>query len=304
MNLSEVSQKSPSQMRVAKRLVAFTTTSGLLFALGGCGRVPDFGGGATVVPQVTFVATESENAVDSEEEAMAAAASGIAPGTFTGKVVMTGAVLPLPLLIAKGANVKDQEVCAAVDIPNEKLILGPGNTVKNVYIYLSKAPKGGKPLEVPAEAFVFDQKNCQFLPHCSIIPVGQLIVVKSDDPIAHNTHTYPAKNPAINSLVGANDREGKVSYTLKKSESVPFNVSCDFHGWMNARQLPIDHPYAALTDENGSFSIPDLPVGKHSFVVWHEGADGGFVERKLDVEIKSGETTDMQVDYPADRFKL
>jgi hypothetical protein len=73
---------------------------------------------------------------------------------------------------------------------------------------------------------------------------------------------------------------------------------------MTAYQLPIDHPYAAVTDENGQFTIPDLPTGKHSFILWHEAADGGFVERKLAVEIKSGETTEMQIDYPVEKLKL
>lgn len=302
MNLAEVAPGSKLKMQVFKNSATVTAVFGLLL-FNGCGRVPDFGGGVSVIPEVTFVAADSEAAADAPSESTAAASASTSPGTFTGKVVMTGPVTPLANLIAKGSDVKDKEVCAATDIPNEKLILGAGNTVQNVYVYLSKAPKGGKPLEVPAEPFIFDQKNCQFLPHCSIIPVGQQVKVLSNDPIAHNTHTYPAKNPSVNSLVGANDREGKVSYTFKKAESIPLNVSCDFHGWMNARQLPIDHPYAALTDANGAFTIADLPAGKHSFVVWHEGADGGFVERKLDVEIKSGETTEMQIDYPADRFK-
>ncbi len=285
--------------------VSLLAMLGLILFNSGCGRVPDFGGGASVVPEVTFVAAESEATADAPEKSTGAAATGAsgAPGTFSGKVVMTGAVTPLPALIGKGAEVKDKEVCAAHEVANEKLVLGPGNAVQNVFIYLNKAPKGGKSLEAPTEPFLFDQKNCQFIPHCAIVPVGQLVKVLSNDPIAHNTHTYPSKNPATNSLVGANDREGKVSFTYKKAEPTPFNISCDFHGWMSARQLAIDHPYAALTDENGAFTISDLPVGKHFFVVWHEGADGGFVERKFQVEIKSGETTEMQIDYPADRFK-
>ena len=122
--------------------------------------------------------------------------------------------------------------------------------------------------------------------------------------MAHNTHTYPQKNPSVNSGVAPEDREGKLSFTYRKAESVPLSVKCDYHTWMTAYQLPVDHPYAAVTDENGAFTIPDLPAGKHSFIVWHEAADGGFVERKLAVEIKSGESTEMQIDYPADRLKL
>lgn len=281
------------------------TVLGLLTAIAGCGDVPDFGGGANVVPTVTFVSSAAAPEAGGEvgtDSALESSASG--PGSFTGKVVMTGSMTPLSSLIKAGADVKDKEVCAAVETPDERLVLGDGNAVQGVFVYLNKAPKGGKPLEVTAEPFLFDQKNCRFFPHCVVIPCGQTVKVLSDDPIAHNTHTYPGKNPPVNSGVAPGDREGKLTYVYKKPESVPVAVSCDYHTWMKAYQLPVDHPYAAVTDENGAFTIPDLPAGEHSFVVWHEAADGGFVERKFAVEIKAGETTDLQIDFPADRLKL
>ena len=276
----------------------------LLPGSSGCSDVQDFGGGASVVPSVTFVSADSEAATASEApaESTGSAAAG-APGTFTGKVVMTGSVTALPPLFRQGAAIKDPAVCAAVDVPDESLVLGAGNAVKGVFVYLNKAPKGGKALAAPAEPFMFDQKNCRFFPHCVIIPVGQMVKVLSDDSVAHNTHTYPQKNPSVNSGVAPGDREGKLDFTYRKAESVPLSIKCDYHTWMTAYQLPVDHPYAVVTDENGAFTIADLPPGKHSFVVWHEAADGGYVERKFAVEIKSGETTEMQIDYPADRLK-
>ena len=145
-------------------------TIGLLSAVAGCGGVPDFGGGASVVPDVTYVAASSEASDASSDAAtdVAGATAGTGSGVFTGKVVLSGSVNPLPALIQKGAAVKDMEVCAAVEIPDERLVLGAGGAVQNVFVYLNKAPKGGKPLEVPTDAFAFDQKNCRFLPHCVI----------------------------------------------------------------------------------------------------------------------------------------
>ena len=54
-----------------------------------------------------------------------------------------------------------------------------------------------------------------------------------------------------------------------------------------AIHLPIDHPYAALSAENGTFEIKDLPVGKHEFKVWHEA--GGLLEKSKIIEIKPGD---------------
>lgn len=290
----------------AMKKIQIVTTLGVLSVVLGCSDFSDFGGGANVVPEVTFVPASSEAAESTDETSSGSAGSTETGGTgsFSGRVVLTGSVTPLAALIKMGADVKDKEVCAAVETPDERLVLGAGNAVQGVFIYLNKAPKGGKALEVPGDPFLFDQKNCRFLPHCVVIPCGQLVKVLSGDPVAHNTHTYPQKNPSVNSGVAPEDREGQLSFTYRKAESVPLSVKCDYHTWMSAWQLPVDHPYAAVTDENGAFAIPDLPPGKHSFVVWHEAADGGFVERKLAVEIKSGEATEMQVDYPADRLKL
>jgi hypothetical protein len=226
------------------------------------------------------------------------------PGSFTGKVVLTGSQSPLPPLITKGSAVKDPEVCAAVDVPDDRLVLGEGNGVANVFIYLSKAPKGGKPLEVPADPFLFDQKNCRFLPHAVVLPVGQIVKVLSDDSIAHNTHTYPNKNQAVNSTVEPGDRVGKLEMVYRKAEAQPVSVKCDYHTWMTAYHLPVDHPYAAVTAEDGSFTISDLPPGTHSFVVWHEAAAGNFVERKLTVDIQSGMTTEKTIEFASDKLKL
>ena len=266
----------------------------------GCGEYP---GGAYVVPKVSFVPADTTEAGAATEAPTDSAEVGM-PGTFTGKVVLKGERAALPPLIAKGAEVKDKEVCAAVDLPDERLVLGESNGVANVFIYLSKAPKNGKKLEVPSTPYMFDQKNCRFVPHCVVLPTGQTVKVLSDDTVAHNTHTYPNKNTGVNNGVAPGDREGKLEFVYKKAEGQPLSVSCDYHGWMKAYHLPLDHPYAAVTDANGGFTIPDLPSGKHTFVVWHEAADGFFVERKLAVEIQSGVSTELQIDFPVEKLKL
>lgn len=287
-------------MREFFRKQCFVITAAALAAGSiGCGN---FGGGASVRPEVTFVAAGGE--AEGEASTASAEAGEVTYGSFTGRLVLTGAAPALPLIVKQGDNIKDKEVCAAVDVPDERLVVSADGGVANAFVYLAKAPKGGKAPAEAAEPFLFDQKNCRFYPHSVVLPVNQVVRVLSNDAVAHNTHTYPAKNQSVNSGVAPMDREGKLEIVYRKSESVPLAVKCDYHAWMNAWHLPLDHPYAAVTDENGSFSIADLPSGEHTFVVWHEAANGNFVQRKLAVEIKAGEVTDMKIDYPVDLLKL
>jgi plastocyanin len=268
-----------------------------------------FGGGAEYKARVTVVSAEFGSSEPAETVADAGPATVTSAdaggfGAIMGRVVLTGTPPALALLVAKGADVKDKEVCAAEDMPDERLVLGEGNGVANTFVYLPRAPKNGKPLESSAEFMVFDQKNCRFLPHCMIVPVGQTVKILSGDPIAHNTHTYPNKNQGVNSGVAPNDREGKLTVNYRRAEATPIPVRCDFHTWMSAYHFPIDHPYAVVTDANGNFSIPEIPAGKHTFSVWHESAANGFVERRLDVTVKSGETTELEIEFPVAKLSL
>ncbi len=213
-------------------------------------------------------------------------------GTISGQVVVTGDI-PAPILLhAKGAQtVKDTAVCAAADTYKDDLVINPESKgLANVFIYLPKAPKSIHPdLKKPAPAVVvFDQKGCMFTPHAMVVLGGQTVEVISSDAIAHNTHTYPLKNQAINVLVAANTPAGKgLAVDYKIGESLPLKVACDFHPWMQAYWMVVDHPYAAVTDKDGKFSIPNLPVGEHEFRVWHERK--GYLERKYSVKVQKGD---------------
>ncbi|MCA9059160.1 MAG: hypothetical protein KDA85_11695 [Planctomycetaceae bacterium] len=280
---------------------------GGLFGVVGCEKV---GGGASVKVDVTFVppnfgldAGDTGESETNDSASGAEAATGSGPGKLVGKVVLTGTLpaLPFPPMFTAGSAIKDAEVCAAVDTPDERLEVGEGNGVRNVFIYLKKTPKGDFSLNTE-EAVIFDQKNCRFKPHCMIIPVGATVKVLSDDAVTHNTHTYPTKSTGVSNTVNPNDREGAMQYSFKRAEPAPIRVTCDFHAWMVAWQLPVDHPFASVTDENGNFEIPDLPAGKHEFLVWHEGADGGFVSRGLSVTIAAGVDNPVTIDYPASQL--
>jgi hypothetical protein len=231
-------------------------------------------------------------ASDATDTADAAAKPPEGYGNLVGTIVYEGDAPQLKPLVSMGdATVKDAAVCAAITVPDESLIVNGSNKgIQNAIIFLEKRPPFIKPElnDVPTQPVMFDQKNCQFLPHVLAFRAGQPLLVVSDDSIPHNTHTSPKRNDAFNKVIGANDRTG-VPCDYKKAENTPVSVVCDYHPWMKAFHFPLDHPYFAVTDADGKFKIEGLPAGKHSFNVWHERASGGsqLLQRKLEITIEA-----------------
>ena len=256
----------------------------------GCDQplIGDLVSGANLKPKVKFKPSTTAVATAETGVASAAATADTAPsegiGTLKGKVEFVGAFTPLAPLYAKGGDVKDAAVCAAVEAPNESILVKDGG-LANVFVYLRKAPKvTGE--AVPSDNVIFDQKNCVFLPHAMTVRVGQTVKVLNSDAVAHNTHTNGKKTTSFNSIVNPNDTVG-ASLIYKQAEQEPISVVCDIHAWMRAYHLPIDHPFATVSAADGTFEIKDLPAGKHEFKVWHEV--GGLLEKALIVTIKPGD---------------
>lgn len=239
--------------------------------------------------------------------ALAFAAPALAQdgGSVTGTFVLKGEAPKLKPKVEKGANVKDGQVCAVEEVPDETLIVDPATKgIKNVFIWVAKVD--AKDLPKPKEATVtVDNKNCRFVPHCLIARTGQELVMLNSDAVAHNVHTNPIRGKAINDLVAPNDKEG-VKRPLDKPELLPIPVVCDIHPWMKGHMLVLDHPFAALSDDKGTFKIEGLPPGKYDLKVWQEA--GGYVigaKGIQNVEVKAGAPTDLgKVEIDRAKLKL
>ncbi|QDU81612.1 hypothetical protein Pla110_33540 [Polystyrenella longa] len=234
--------------------------------------------------------------------------------TIKGRIIFDGDV-PAPKLVVKKGDpaVKDAEVCAAEDKKDQSLIVDEASKgIANCVIYLRGDDLADPSAEVPEEV-VFDQKNCVFFPHILTVTTGQKIVVKSDDSCAHNTHTNAPSNDNVNFAIAANNREG-VKVEMPLEERLPFPVVCDIHSHMKAYWVVSDNPFTAVTGEDGSFEIKNLPVGKEIKVrLWHErtgyikttGNKGkGRPKSSVEVTLKAGEVYDFgDVKVEAEEFE-
>lgn len=262
--------------------------------LPGCGDKGALGGGAKSEVSVTIIpsAAAGEGAGGTE-----VAAAGY--GHLKGKVTIAGNAPSLgPLITASQVKPDDKDICIIERIPNEKLVVN-GGAVQNVFLYLPKKPAGTKMPEPAPTAVVMDQESCTFRPHALVMLAGQPIQVLNADAVPHNVHTYPQRSGSFNSGIPPKERKG---FELKyvNAERQPVSVKCDFHTWMQAWHLPLDHPYGAVTNENGEFSIRDLPAGKHKFTVWHEGS----TLREVEVTIEPDGEAELNLEIPAGEFKV
>jgi hypothetical protein len=201
----------------------------------------------------------------------------------------------LPPLKAAGDPTVQDKVCVAKAIPDDSVIIGADNGLANVFVFAKKLPAGVKAPPPPTDPAVLDQQGCRFVPQAMVFRAGQPLLMKNSDPVSHNVRTT-ALSMAINQIVPPNDTTG-IAVTYKKPERMPVQTKCDIHAWMLAYHFPLDHPYAAVTDADGNFTIPDLPPGDWEFVVWHGRA--GNIERSFKFKATAGQALTQEFVVPS-----
>ena len=148
---------------------------------------------------------------------------------------------------------------------DESIVISKSGGLANVFVYVKSPVRGDFPM--PSSPAVIDQQKSVFRPRVQGLRVGQELVMKNGDPFIHNIRSLSRKNRPFNIAqpAGSPDREK----TFGSAEG-PITIKCDFHRWMTAHFWVMDHPFFAVTDAEGHFSIPGLPPGQYSLAAWHE----------------------------------
>ena len=205
-------------------------------------------------------------------------------GKITGVVKFEGEVPEMKKLDIN----KDKVVCGKEAKYDESVVVGEGMELKNTIVYLMDIAKG-KDFDAKAKKPEMDQEGCKFTPHVQIVPVGARLTMLNNAPITHNVHIF------LNDADMGQDINKSQNRRLKKlripaiaEAGGPVEVKCDIHSWMKAYIAYVPHPYFAVTNEKGEFTLEDVPAGTYKLGYWHEACGTNNKEPQT-ITVKAGE---------------
>lgn len=247
-------------------------------------------------------------------------------GTLTGIVKLEGQV-PKP----KGYNLTtlpDQFYCGRISDGEGWRILqpfniGPAGEFREVLVYL-EGIETGKPFEEDG-ARQIEARDCLFLPFTTVVRDNQPVTVVNMDPVMHDIQAYETSHLGPRVLFNVplpmnpahprnlKDRSDAGMYhkhmagapmkqlvNLSKGRQV-FVMQCGFHAYMESWGVAVTNPYFAKTDEQGRFTLTDVPPGTYKLVVWHP-----YVRTTTEQTVTIGPkgTVDTQLIVPAPTGRL
>ena len=186
---------------------------------------------------------------------------------ITGKVQYDGKVPR-----AKKLNMAADPICGKSHtgpVFNESFLVNDDKFMENVIVWID-SPKHSS--SIPKKPVILDQVGCKYIPHVTGIMKGQELVIKNSDKTLHNIHSMSTVNSNFNFAMPAKSDPSTKSFG--KSED-PFYIKCDVHPWMKSWVVVLDHPYWAVTDVDGNYSLntEKLEPGTYDLCFWHEKWD-------------------------------
>ncbi|MFQ5774491.1 MAG: hypothetical protein ACE5GS_08250 [Kiloniellaceae bacterium] len=210
-------------------------------------------------------------------------------GTISGKVLLGDAKPEVQTFTIS----KNPEVCGT-GAREVEWVRTNGGGLLDAVVYLEKVA-AGKPFPEQAKKIAIDQKGCRFTPFIQAMANGGEIEVLNSDGALHNIHTYELIKKARRTVfnVSQPNQGDRFVKKIKLRKGVAMKIECDAHDFMHGWIFVARNPYYALVDDNGEFTIGDVPPGKYVVKSWH----GRLGEKKTTVEVKAGATAEANFSY-------
>jgi len=181
-------------------------------------------------------------------------------------------------------------MCPQKPRPAETAVVKNGK-LANVFVYVKEGAPAG-PFPGPSEPVVLDQKGCRYSPHMMGVMVKQPFKILNTDQADHNIHDMPSKNPAWNETQMPTDQPIVKSFP---NPEMMIALQCNQHPWMRAYVNVMSNPFYAVTGDDGSFEIKNLPPGEYILAAVHEK----FGEKTMMVKVEPKGTAKADFDFSA-----
>lgn len=242
----------------------FQRVSYVFLAVAFCLAFTACGGGKEEEEETEAPAAGSKAATSTAAAPAAPAAAPVAgSATVSGKVAFTGTA-PARELIKMEADA----FCKAAHsepVSTQDVVINSNGTLEWVLVYVKEGVSRSYP--PPTDPVTLDQHGCQYRPHIFGIQAGQPLRILNSDGTLHNIHALPKINAEFN--IGQPFQNMETMKKFDKPE-VPLRFKCDVHKWMGAYCGVFNHPFFAVTNEQGTYEIKNLPPGNYVIEAWQE----------------------------------
>lgn len=139
----------------------------------------------------------------------------------------------------------------------------------------------------PGPAARLVQKDKRFTPHMLAIPVGTAIEFPNQDPFFHDVFSIYHGKPFDLGLY----ESGAVRRVRFAQPGVSY-IFCNIHPDMSAVVIALSTPHFAVSAQDGSFRIADVPPGQYKLGIWYELASESELQSLVrDIDILPGDNT-------------
>jgi hypothetical protein len=162
---------------------------------------------------------------------------------------------------------KDQDYCGEV-LPNDSYLIDPNGGLKNAVVFIEAAPVI-TPAD-PQKLNVIENSGCRYVPRIHAMQKGERLHIRNNDPKLHIPHSYLQQKTVF--MLSLPFKNTILEATHKIRDAGILKLVCDTHAWMLGYVHVFDHPFFAVTDDKGAFSIANVPPGTYTLKAWHEEA--------------------------------
>lgn len=197
-------------------------------------------------------------------------------GSVSGKLSFTG---PLPEdAVEQIAITKNPEVCDPENTGIREVVWVDvkDGALRGAFVFIDKITQGKKWSDPEGGNYLIEQKGCSFRPWAQVIKPGPIVIRHSDgEGVLHNINTREMigveKGRVVKRTIFnfGQPEPGDIEKNLKPRRSPYISLNCEAHSFMFGFVMAPAHPYAVVVNEDGSYTIEDIPPGDYKLKVWH-----------------------------------